>query len=87
MFGDVVIRWISGDFDGPALPNYEPVQSLKNHSYGLQRIDHVVSNVPNLFEAVDYLINAIGLHEFSEFTAEDIGTIESGLNSMVLLFI
>mmetsp|Transcript_27648 Transcript_27648/g.38090 ORF Transcript_27648/g.38090 Transcript_27648/m.38090 type:complete len:385 (+) Transcript_27648:221-1375(+) len=84
MFGDVVIRWMSGDFDGPALPNYETIQPSVNQSYGLQRIDHVVSNVPNLFEAVDYLMNAIGLHEFSEFTADDIGTVESGLNSMVL---
>lgn len=25
-----------------------------------------------------------GMHEFAEFTAEDVGTVESGLNSMVL---
>ncbi len=23
MYGDVVIRWLSGDFEGSALPNYE----------------------------------------------------------------
>ena len=83
MFGDVVIRWMSGDYDGPALPNYEELLPAVNNSYGLERIDHVVSNVPNLFEAVDYLMQAIGLHEFSEFTAEDVGTVDSGLNSMV----
>jgi len=88
MFGDVVIRWVSGDFDGPMLPNYtvNPRAGLKDGpmSYGLLRLDHAVSNVPVLFEAVDYLQNALGLHEFSEFTAEDVGTVDSGLNSMVL---
>ena len=44
----------------------------------------IVSNVPSLFEAVDYLCDDLGLHEFSEFTAEDVGTVDSGLNSMVL---
>lgn len=52
--------------------------------YSLVRLDHAVSNVPKLFEAVDYLVNATGFHEFSEFTAEDVGTVDSGLNSMVL---
>eukprot|EP01038_Epipyxis_sp_PR26KG_P006515 gene6515-8953_t len=86
LFNDTVIRWISGSYDGPAFPNYEiiPIPSGKLNSYGLYRIDHVVSNVPKLFEAVDYLMNAIGFHEFSEFTAEDVGTVDSGLNSMVL---
>ena len=27
MFGDVIILWISGDFTGPGLPNYEAVVS------------------------------------------------------------
>lgn len=83
MFGDVVIRWISGDFDGPILPNYENVVS-PDLGFLITRLDHAVSNVPNLFEAVDYLTAATGLHEFSEFTAADVGTVDSGLNSMVL---
>ena len=83
MFGDTVIRWISGDFSGPFLPNYEPTPA-PDATFGLVRLDHAVSNVPNLFEAVDYLMNATGLHEFSEFTAADVGTVDSGLNSMVL---
>jgi 4-hydroxyphenylpyruvate dioxygenase len=29
-------------------------------------------------------IAAAGMHEFAEFTAEDVGTVDSGLNSMVL---
>lgn len=83
MYGDTVIRWISGDFKGPALANYEPVES-PNQSFGILRLDHAVSNVPHLFTAVDYLMNAIGFHEFSEFTAADVGTVDSGLNSMVM---
>lgn len=84
LFNDTVIRWLSGDFDGHALPNYEPVPVVHNHNIGLDRADHIVSNVPKLFEAVDYLMGATGFHEFSEFTAEDVGTLDSGLNSMVL---
>lgn len=83
MFGDTVIRWVSGDYDGPMLPNYELVNT-PDINFGLERLDHAVSNVPNLFQAVDYLMNAVGFHEFSEFTAADVGTVDSGLNSMVL---
>jgi 4-hydroxyphenylpyruvate dioxygenase len=50
----------------------------------LQRLDHAVGNVHELLKTVDYIANFTGFHEFAEFTAEDIGTIDSGLNSMVL---
>lgn len=83
MFGDVVIRWVSGEFDGPMLANYEVTPS-PDIGFGIYRLDHAVSNVPKLFDAVDYLIQVTGFHEFSEFTAEDVGTLDSGLNSMVL---
>lgn len=82
--GDVVLRFMSGSYDGRVLPNYEVVPVTKSHSFGLDRIDHIVSNVPKLFEAIDYMMAATGFHEFSEFTAEDVGTVDSGLNSMVL---
>ncbi|KAL6064344.1 4-hydroxyphenylpyruvate dioxygenase [Balamuthia mandrillaris] len=68
---------------GPFLPKYEPVNG-RPLCYGLQRLDHAVSNVPKLLEAVDYLATATGFHKFAEFTAEDVGTVDSGLNSMVL---
>ena len=83
LFNDTVLRWISGDFEGPFLPNYEP-SNTPDFNYGLIRVDHIVNNVPKLFPAVDYLCNACGFHEFGEFTAEDVGTVDSGLNSMVL---
>jgi 4-hydroxyphenylpyruvate dioxygenase len=79
---DVVFRWVSGSFDGPFLPNCTPVNS-PDINYGLDRVDHIVSNVPNLFQAVDYVMGTTGFHEFAEFTAEDVGTVDSGLNSMV----
>lgn len=84
LFDDTVIRWVSGDFDGPGLPNYEKQQGFEDLNYGLKRVDHCVSNVPDLFKATDYLNKTIGFHEFSEFTAEDVGTVDSGLNSMVM---
>jgi 4-hydroxyphenylpyruvate dioxygenase len=83
-FGDVIIRWISGDYDGAVLPNYEDVPVVTSNSYGIHRIDHIVSNVPKLFEAYDYMEAATGFHQFGEFTAEDVGTVDSGLNSMVM---
>jgi 4-hydroxyphenylpyruvate dioxygenase len=79
---DVVFRWVSGSFDGPFLPNCTPVNS-PDINYGLDRVDHIVTNVPNLFQAVDYVMGTTGFHEFAEFTAEDVGTVDSGLNSMV----
>ncbi|KAL6041126.1 4-hydroxyphenylpyruvate dioxygenase [Balamuthia mandrillaris] len=84
LFGDVVLRFVSDDgYKGPFLPKYEPVNG-RPLCYGLQRLDHAVSNVPKLLEAVDYLATATGFHKFAEFTAEDVGTVDSGLNSMVL---
>lgn len=84
LYGDVVLRFVSKDgFKGSFLPNYEPVQSAP-FSYGLIRVDHAVGNVEKLEEAVEYVAKFTGFHRFAEFTAEDVGTAESGLNSMVL---
>lgn len=61
-YGDVVLRYISGTFSGSFLPNYTPVTpDAPRTSYGLQRLDHAVGNVPNLFEATDYLMRATGV--------------------------
>ncbi|KAL2630101.1 hypothetical protein R1flu_014787 [Riccia fluitans] len=84
LYGDVVMRFISNHgFKGPFLANYEPVESLP-FSIGIQRLDHAVGNVHNLMEAVKYVSSFTGFHEFAEFTADDVGTSESGLNSLVL---
>ncbi|KAK9818981.1 hypothetical protein WJX81_007343 [Elliptochloris bilobata] len=84
LYGDVVLRFVSGSFQGPYLAGYEPVVGGAGRSYGLQRLDHAVGNVPRLLEVIDYLAAFTGFHDFAEFTAEDIGTLDSGLNSMVL---
>ena len=86
LYGDVVLRFVGtlGGFDGDYLCDYVATPEAPDVSYGLQRLDHAVGNVHNLLETVDYIMNMTGFHEFAEFTAEDIGTIDSGLNSMVL---
>lgn len=58
--------------------------SNASRTIGITRLDHVVSNVPNLLEAVDQIMRSTGWHEYAEFTAADIGTLDSGLNNMVL---
>lgn len=83
LYGDVVIRYVSGSFKGPFLAGYQAVQAPLL-SYGLQRLDHAVGNTHNLVEAVEYIMNFTGFHEFAEFIAKDVGTVDSGLNSMVL---
>lgn len=84
LYGDVVLRFVSNHgFEGEFLPSYQPTSS-SNELFGLQRIDHVVGNVPKLLETCEYIVNMTGFHEFAEFVAEDVGTLDSGLNSMVL---
>eukprot|EP00798_Chlamydomonas_sp_ICE-L_P024026 gene24026-9601_t len=84
LYGDVVLRYVSGSFQGPFLSNYTPVEDAPTVSYGLQRLDHAVGNVPELLPVLEYVMRFTGFHEFAEFVAEDIGTLDSGLNSMVL---
>ena len=97
LYGDVVLRFVSfGDEncerkarDGipePFLPHLAPYPSYKptRPNYGLKRIDHTVGNVPNLLETQSYIQTFTGYHPFAEFTPEDIGTVDSGLNSVVL---
>ena len=70
----------------PFLPHLSPYPSYKSSkpTYGLSRIDHTVGNVPNLLLVQNYIQKFTGYHPFAEFTPEDIGTVESGLNSVVL---
>ena len=70
----------------PFLPHLAPVEDGvgQRESYGIYRIDHAVGNVPNLQEAYSRIQKFTGFHEFAEFTTEDVGTVDSGLNSVVL---
>ena len=67
------------------LPGY--VACAAEHAprcYGLRRLDHAVGNVPCLADALKHIAAFTGFHEFAEFTADDVGTLDSGLNSAVL---
>jgi len=69
----------------PFLPHLAPYPTNKKKpTYGLSRIDHTVGNVPNLLTTQNYIKQFTGYHSFAEFTPEDIGTTDSGLNSVVL---
>jgi 4-hydroxyphenylpyruvate dioxygenase len=89
LYGDVVLRMLNFGEDGESsdafLPHMAPFPSKGNKStYGLCRLDHTVGNVPNLLEAQNYIKSFSNFHRFAEFTPEDIGTVDSGLNSVVL---
>lgn len=73
--GDAVLRFISGAdalAGAGVLPGYEAVPRAEGTPgrFGFTRMDHIVSNVPRLLDAVEYVMNATGWHEFAEFTAE-----------------
>jgi len=97
LYGDVVLRLInSSSFKGKFLPNFNDISSntiMNNNndddndndgSYGLTRFDHIVGNLWSL-EPLNTAIKLMtGFHEFAEFVADDVGTVDSGLNSVVL---
>ena len=90
LYGDVVLRYVSyktTDSDPISwfLPWFEPVVPEPYPlDFGIRRLDHAVGNVAELGPAVSYVKGFTGFHEFAEFTADDIGTSDSGLNSVVL---
>jgi len=91
LYGDVVLRYISyptseTELTVPFLPHLSPTggKIADRPTFGIRRIDHAVGNVGNLLEALTYVSSFTGFHEFAEFTADDVGTVESGLNSVVL---
>lgn len=84
LYGDVVLRYVSGQWQAPFLPGYASTPDEPAICYGLQRLDHAVGNVHKLVEALEHIMGFTGFHEFAEFVAEDVGTLDSGLNSMVL---
>lgn len=88
---DCALRLISGtgieNGSLAFLPGYTrvgPSDELPPTTFGIARVDHIVGNVPVMLAAHRYLQSITGFHEFAEFTAEDVGTVDSGLNSVVL---
>eukprot|EP00903_Cladosiphon_okamuranus_P005811 g5755.t1 len=79
-------------FTGAFLPNFEDVGVgdgagggvAGREDFGLQRADHIVGNVWDMLEHGEYIRGMTGMHEFAEFAAADVGTGDSGLNSIVL---
>ena len=93
LYGEVVLRYVQlkEGFEGAFLPGYKSTAGWESgdargekNTFGIRRLDHAVGNVPDLLEVVNYVAGFTGFHEFAEFTAEDVGTVDSGLNSMVL---
>jgi 4-hydroxyphenylpyruvate dioxygenase len=78
------------DASQPFLPHLAPIidESRKDDDdddgFGIYKIDHAVGNVPNLQEVHSHIQKFTGFHEFAEFTSADVGTVDSGLNSVVL---
>ena len=70
----------------PFLPHLAPIESsspssdsLPFETYGLTVVNH-----PDLATAAQYIKAFTGYHEFAEFNSADVGTVDSGLNSIVL---
>lgn len=61
LYGDVVLRFVSGSFTGPFMPMFENVDSTGEETLGIQRLDHAVGNVHKLDEAAQYLMGFTGV--------------------------
>uniref|UniRef100_A0A0G4GR19 4-hydroxyphenylpyruvate dioxygenase n=1 Tax=Chromera velia CCMP2878 TaxID=1169474 RepID=A0A0G4GR19_9ALVE len=91
LYGDVSLRFVSRS------PSLSPSEELRfpgfvlsgegdgeDSDFLLRGFDHVVGNVWDMKETMGRLEEMTGFHEFAEFTSEDVGTVDSGLNSVVL---
>ena len=88
LYGDAVLRLLTlpEAHAGAHLPGYVDVPAAAGapSSFGIARVDHCVGNVWEMLPTIARLKAMTGFHEFAEFTAEEVGTLDSGLNSMVL---
>ncbi|KAL3754864.1 hypothetical protein ACJRO7_002028 [Eucalyptus globulus] len=92
LYGDVVLRYVSYKTqasdrgDSWFLPRFEPSVEVSSFplDFGILRLDHAVGNVPELGPAISYVKRFTGFHEFAQFTKDDVGTADSGLNSIAL---
>jgi len=90
LYGNVALRFISyGEKHTkhvekePFLLHLSPTSGkiAEKNTYGIFKIDRAVGNVVNLIDTLTYITGFTG---FAKFTAEEIGTVDSGLNSVVL---
>ncbi|KVH90691.1 4-hydroxyphenylpyruvate dioxygenase [Cynara cardunculus var. scolymus] len=92
VYNDAVLRYISYtkptvDIASTFLSGFEPIEtssSFPGQNYDLRCLDHAFGTVPELASAVNYLKSFTGFHKFAEIGGEDIGTIESWLNTVCL---
>lgn len=67
------------------LPHLAPcLLCINRPTYDLTHLDLIVGNVPNLLAIQPYNEIFFKFYPFAEFTPNDIGTVKSGLNSIVL---
>ncbi|KAF8043510.1 hypothetical protein BT93_A1739 [Corymbia citriodora subsp. variegata] len=97
LYGDVVLRYVSyitpaserdnSSPDSWFLPRFEPMDEVSSFQldFGIRRLDHAAGSVPELGPVVSYMKRFTGFHEFAEFTKDEVGTEESGLNSIVIV--
>jgi len=86
IYGETILRFIEyrDGYDGPFLPGYQPFKDPSPLDYGIQRMDHVVGNVPELDVVVGNIQKWLGFHVFTFFTKEDVQTEWTSLNSTVM---
>eukprot|EP00798_Chlamydomonas_sp_ICE-L_P025336 gene25336-10993_t len=83
----------------PVLPPYKSIDATSGQEQTISEVslygDVVLRYVSGQFELcieasrqsprfLEHIMGFTGFHEFAEFTAEDVGTLDSGLNSMVI---
>jgi len=86
IYGDTILRFVEyiEGYTGLFLPLYQAVTDPSPLDYGIQRMDHVVGNVPELDTVVENFKKWFGFHVFAFFTKEDIQTEYTSLNSTVM---
>ena len=86
-YGETLHTFVErGDYDGPFLPGFEPVDDATEDSGMLLAIDHIVGNVElgSMERWVKYYEDVFGMTEMIHFSDEDISTEYSALMSKVV---
>ncbi|MCA1037986.1 4-hydroxyphenylpyruvate dioxygenase [Bacillus infantis] len=85
-YGDTIHTLVErSDYKGAFMPGYEPYETKAPfEDAGFIGIDHVVGNVEEMEEWVNYYANVMGFKEMKHFTDSDISTEYSALMSKVM---